>query len=187
MSVWEFPANTQSDLAGGNDRPRFCLPTRRAVEYPVQHPFGVNRESVRAYVTGIVINPDGTLGASLTSQGDLVVWNVTTGETMWSKQMTIFPISRLSLTTDGTVLIAWDAASDVGAWNLGSGEPVEEWKTKLGNGPIGVSRDGQTVASVDHGASKCGRRRKKNWWPLRQFEAFRKGCRGWQFRRTGGT
>ena len=150
MCVWEFPADGRSDLKDGKEQTGLILPVRRTLENPVVHPPSENLDTVRAYVTGVVLNPDGTLGASITGQGDLKVWTVATGQVLWSTQMAFFPLSRLSLSADGTVLVAWDDFASLGVWDLRTGKPVEAWKARLATSPVAISRDGQTLVNADY-------------------------------------
>ena len=150
VCVWEFPVNGHSGLSGGSDQPGLSLPRRRALDHPVEYP-NTGEEGVDACVTGVALNPDGTLGASLTGNGRLKVWSTVTGQVHWSEQITAKAVSfsRLSLSADGAVILAWSEDTDWGAWELRTGKRVESWKAMPARGPMAFSRNGTTLVTND--------------------------------------
>jgi WD40 repeat protein len=113
------------------------------------------QEEKQAHATAV--SPDGRILASGSTDRTVRLWDVKTGEILFSLKGHSGPITCLAFSEDGRTLASGSADRTVRLWNVGTGKPLAVFGGCSGTiFSLTFARDGKSLISANENAKEVG-------------------------------
>lgn len=101
-----------------------------------------------SHINDVTISPDGQLFASASADKTIKVWNLATGQEIYTLKGHASYVNVLAISPDGRTLVSGSADKTIKLWDLGNGKEI---RTLGGHSnyvkSVAISPDGQMIAS----------------------------------------